>query len=288
MAFQFADSYLCKFMSRKLFVITGPTAAGKTDEATRLAQELACPILSADSRQVYKELNIGVARPTEEQLATVQHYFIAHISIHEPYNAGRYAMEGRHLINALFEQHEHLVICGGTGLYIQALLQGLDRLPGRNDELRAELDKKLAERGIESLQAELKSLDIERYQLIDIQNPQRLIRAIEILKTPLGDEPELPGFKHHFETEIIKILPDREVLYQRINQRVHQMMKDGLEEEAKNLAAFKNLNALQSVGYNEWWPYFRGECTKAEVMDKIQQHTRNYAKRQMTWIRHKM
>ncbi len=275
-------------MPKKIIVITGPTAVGKTDEAIRLAQELSCPILSADSRQVYKELNIGVARPSEEQLAAVQHYFIGHVSIHAPYNAGRYAEEGRQLVNKLFEKHEHLVVCGGTGLYIQALLKGLDPLPGRNDELRAELGLMLEEQGIEALQQELKELNIHKYNTIDLQNPQRLIRAIEIGKTPFQVQPSLPDFKYLFETEIIKMDCERDILYERINRRVDQMVEAGLEEEVRGLSAHRHLNALQSVGYNEWWPYFEGLASKEEVTDKIKQHSRNYAKRQMTWIRHRM
>jgi tRNA dimethylallyltransferase len=274
-------------MSRKITVITGPTAVGKTDKAISLAKELSCPILSADSRQVYRELNIGVARPDEEQLAAAQHYLIAHVSIHEPYNAGRYAEEGRHLINELFEIHENLIICGGTGLYINALLNGLDPLPGRNEPLRAELETLLKEHGIEALQKELETLNPGRHGSIDLQNPQRLIRAIEIESSPAHEQSPLPCFRYSFETEIINMDCGREELYERINRRVDRMIETGLEQEVRNLSEFRHLNALQSVGYSEWWPYFDGQAGIDEVTDKIKQHSRNYAKRQMTWFRNK-
>jgi tRNA dimethylallyltransferase len=282
-SFIFADA-----MPKKIHVITGPTAVGKTDTAIQLAIELGCPIISADSRQVYKELDIGVARPDAAQLAAATHYLIAHTSIHEPYNAGIYAREGRELINTLFEQYDHLIVCGGTGLYIRALLHGLDPLPGRNEALRAELALMMETKGIEALQAELRSMDPDRYLSIDIQNPQRLIRAIEILRTPMDIGPGLPDIRHEFETETKVMLCERDILYDRINRRVDMMVEAGLEDEANKLSAFRHLDALQTVGYSEWWPYFDGMIKKTKVIEKIKQHSRNYAKRQMTWMRHQV
>ncbi len=272
-------------MSKKIIVVTGPTAVGKTDEAIRLAKELSCPILSADSRQVYRELNIGVARPSEEQLSQATHYFIAHVSIHEPYNAGKYAEEGRKLINSLFDTHDHLIVCGGTGLYIKALLEGLDPMPERNPVLRAELELMLGQQGIKALQEELRSLDERRFSSIDIQNPQRLIRAIEIARGADPSGSMLPAFRHDFVTRFVRMETDREQLYERINSRVDQMVDAGLEREVRELGDLRELNALQTVGYSEWWPYFDGHISMEEVISKIKQHTRNYAKRQMTWIR---
>lgn len=273
-------------ISKKLIVVTGPTAVGKTAHAITLALEHACPILSADSRQVYKELGIGVAKPDAEQLATVQHYFIDHVSIHENYNAGRYAKEARELINTLFQTHNTIVICGGTGLYINALLNGLDSLPDRNETLRAELQNLYATEGLAGLQMRLKNLNEERFASIDQHNPQRLIRAIEIEASPRPAQSNLPAFAQAFETKFVHLELPRAELYERINQRVDAMVAAGLESEAKALEPLQHLNALQTVGYSEWWPYFRGEIKREEAIEKIKQHTRNYAKRQLTWFRH--
>ena len=274
-------------LSKKLIVVAGPTAVGKTAHAIELALQYGSPVISADSRQVYKELGIGVAKPDAEQLATVQHYFIDHVSIHENYNAGRYAKEARELINELFLKHDTLVLCGGTGLYINALLKGLDPLPDRNDALRAELQTIYEREGLVGLQFRLKHLNAAKYESMDINNPQRLIRAIEIEQSPRPTEINLPNFAHAFETEYIHLEMPREVLYDRINTRVDAMLSGGLEAEAKALENLQHLNALQTVGYSEWWPYFRGEVKRDEVIEKIKQHTRNYAKRQLTWFRHK-
>lgn len=275
-------------MQKTILVVTGPTASGKTDKAIELALEHGSPVISADSRQVFRELKIGVARPSDEQLARVPHYFVAHTSIHEPYNAGIYANEGRLLINRLFDAHDTLVVCGGTGLYIQALLEGLDPLPGRNEELRLELDELLEHEGLPALQDMLRQLNPKRFETIDIQNPQRLIRAIEIERGEIPEQASLPEFTYPFATKTIIMEHDREVLYDRINHRVHQMIAEGLEEEARSLLPYSRLNALQTVGYSEWWPYFGGERDLDTVISLVQQHTRNYAKRQLTWIRNRM
>jgi len=272
---------------KKLIVVTGPTAVGKTARAIELALQYGSPVISADSRQVYKELGIGVAKPDAEQLATVQHYFIDHVSIHENYNAGRYAKEARELINELFLTHDTLVLCGGTGLYINALLKGLDPLPDRNETLREELQTIYETEGLAGLQFRLKNLNTAKYESMDNNNPQRLMRAIEIEESPRPEKTNLPDFVHAFETEYLHLEMPREVLYERINKRVDAMVSGGLEAEAKALENLQHLNALQTVGYSEWWPYFRGEVKREEVIEKIKQHTRNYAKRQLTWFRHK-
>lgn len=273
---------------KQLYIIAGPTASGKTDKSIQMALEFRCPIISADSRQVYKELNIGVAKPDQAQLTAVQHYFINHVSIHEDYNAGQYALEARTLINTLFEHHNQLIVCGGTGLYIKSLLKGLDQLPGKNETLRQALQNTLDTKGIEALQNELKELNPERYAAIDIQNPQRLIRAIEIEKTETEPGLELPAFSHAFDTIYEIIDRPREELYNRINQRVDTMVNDGLEQEALSFNHLRHLNALQTVGYSEWWPFFDGEYSRTEAIEKIKQHTRNYAKRQITWFKHQL
>lgn len=273
---------------KKLTIVAGPTAVGKTAFAIELAKKLDSPIISADSRQVFKELNIGVARPSEEQLSEVKHYLIAHTSIHQPYNAGIFAKEARLIINQLFENHDNLVVCGGTGLYIKALINGFDPLPPSNEILRQELEENYASLGIEFLQEKLKSLSVDLYNKTEILNPQRLIRAIEIGSAEEVPVSDIPDFSWEFETEYKVLTMDRNELYDRINRRVDEMVEMGLEKEAKDLEEFQELNALQTVGYSEWWPYFRGENKIEFTIDKIKQHSRNYAKRQETWFKHQL
>lgn len=271
---------------KKIILLTGPTASGKTDLAIETALKTGAEIVSADSRQIYRELNIGVARPTVEQLNTVPHHFIATESIWHDYNAGTYARDARITINQLFERLDTIVVCGGTGLYIKALMKGLDPLPGKNEALRRELELRLDTEGLPALQEQLRQLDPERYTRTELLNPQRLIRAIEIALTPAPGKSDLPAFTHRFETEIIILNPERGLLYERINRRVDMMLEAGLEQEAQNLYACRHLNALQTVGYSEWWPYLEGKTGIGDVVDKIKQHSRNYAKRQITWFRH--
>lgn len=273
---------------KTLTIVAGPTAVGKTAFAIELAKKLDSPIISADSRQVFKELNIGVARPSEEQLSEVKHYLIAHTSIHQPYNAGVFAKEARMIINQLFENHDNLVVCGGTGLYIKALINGFDPLPPSNEILRQELEENYASLGIEFLQEKLKSLSVDLYNKTEILNPQRLIRAIEIGSAEEVPASDIPDFSWEFETEYKVLTMDRNELYDRINRRVDEMVEMGLEKEAKDLEEFQELNALQTVGYSEWWPYFRGENKIEFTIDKIKQHSRNYAKRQETWFKHQL
>ena len=246
------------------------------------------PIISADSRQVFKELNIGVARPSDEQLTEVKHYLIAHTSIHKTYNAGIYAKEARLIINQLFETHDNLVVCGGTGLYIKALLNGFDPMPPSNEQLRNELEENYTALGIEFLQEKLKLISIDLYNKTELLNPQRLIRAIEIGSASEVPKSDIPDFTCTFETEYKVLNMDRDKLYERINRRVDEMIEMGLEKEAKSLEDHQELNALQTVGYSEWWPYFKGENKIDFTADKIKQHSRNYAKRQETWFKHQL
>jgi tRNA dimethylallyltransferase len=270
-------------MPKKIWLIIGPTAAGKTDFSIRLAKKLSCPILSADSRQIYKELNIGVAKPTQSQLDEVQHYFINHVSIFDDYNVGKYVNEARQLINELFQTYNDIIVCGGTGLYINSLINGIDVLPSKNEALRNELNLFIETNGIELLIEKQASLLSPK--LIESKNPQRIIRAIEIgLQEKPVSEP-MVSFEHPFEINIDFIDLPREELYQRINARVDQMIEDGLEEEALMFYKHKDINALKTVGYSEWWPYFEKEISKEMAIEKIKQHTRNYAKRQVTWFK---
>ena len=273
---------------KKLIAVLGPTAVGKTDKAIELAIANRCPVISCDSRQIYKELDIGVAKPAASQLAAVKHYFISTISIHDQYTAGRYAADARHFLNVLWEQFDTLVVVGGTGLYIKALLNGLDQMPERNEQLREELAIILKREGIESLQKRLRDHSPELFEKTEIQNPQRLIRTIEVAEGTVIKKTDIPEFKFPFELEAIVMEMDREKLYDRINRRVDQMVLSGLEEEAKAFYELRHLNALQTVGYSEWWPYFEGEYSRDTAIDKIKQHSRNYAKRQITWFKNQL
>ena len=272
--------------TKTLHIVVGPTAIGKTAYAIEKALALACPIISADSRQLFKELTIGVAKPSHDELNKVQHYFIDHCSIHDTYNAGQYATEARILINTLFKDLDNIVICGGTGLYIKALIKGLDPLPPQNPELRQRLQSALNNYGIEALQTELKDLSASVFHQIDLQNPQRIIRAIEIILAPNMEANPLPNFEYDFAVNKLVLDMERPELYQRIDKRVDLMIEQGLELEVKSLLAYQSLNALQTVGYKEWWPYFEGAYNLETVIDKIKQHSRNYAKRQITWFKH--
>jgi len=271
-----------------LIIVCGPTASGKTDFAIQLAQYFKTEILSADSRQVYTEISIGTAKPSLEQLTLVPHHFINHCAINDTYNAGIFEKEALLVLYNLFEKHNVVIAAGGTGLYIKALCQGLDDLPVANENLRQQLQNELDEKGVDYLFTQLQKLDIEGSKTLDSKNPHRVMRALELVITSGKSIIKLKTNSAHVRPfKIIKIMMDidRETLYQRINNRVDDMIKEGLVEEAKNLFPFKNLKALQTVGYSELFDYFEGNCSLPQAIDKIKQHTRNYAKRQLTWFR---
>ncbi len=251
--------------------------------AIALARHLNAEILSADSRQLYAELNIGVARPEPEELAMVRHHFIGNISITEDYTAGRYGREAREFAAAWFIEHENLVLCGGTGLYIRAFLEGIDRNPA-NEKVRKNLEMRLESEGLASLSQELKSRNPDLAAGTDLHNPRRVLRALEweISGRKKQESSSLPS-----DWRIIKIAPEmsRELLYERINLRVDKMLNAGLWEEAEGLFPQRHLNALQTVGYREIFDFLEGKCSREEAITKIKQHTRNYAKRQLTWFR---
>ena len=271
-----------------LIVVCGPTASGKTDYAIELAQYFNTEIISADSRQVYNEISIGTAKPSAEKLALIPHHFINHCSIQNTYNAGIFEKEALKLLEKLFIEHKVVIAAGGTGLYIKALCEGLDDLPKADENLRLQLQEELDEYGVDYLFNKLQELDIEGSKTIDSKNPHRIMRALElvietgqsVLKIKTNPKIERP-FK------IIKVMMDvdREILYQQINSRVDEMIQEGLIEEVKKVYPFKKLKALQTVGYSELFEYFDGKCTLPEAIEKIKQHTRNYAKRQLTWFR---
>jgi tRNA dimethylallyltransferase len=272
---------------KKLIVILGPTAVGKTAHAIELARTLGTEIISADSRQIFKELNIGAARPSLEELSAVKHHFIGSASIHEPYSAGQYEREALTKLNELFQQYDSVVCCGGSMMYVDALLQGFDDLPS-DKTVREHWSKRFKEEGIEVLQSELQVKDPVYYTQVDIHNPHRLIRALEVCAVagmPYSSLRKASGIERNFTVEKIGLEMPREQLYDRVNARVLRMMEDGLLEEARALYPFKQLQALNTVGYKELFDYFDGACSIEEAIQKIQQHTRNFAKRQLTWWR---
>ncbi|MDR3133051.1 MAG: tRNA (adenosine(37)-N6)-dimethylallyltransferase MiaA [Prevotellaceae bacterium] len=273
-----------------LIVILGPTGVGKTDFSLSLARKLSTVIVSADARQVYREMKIGTAPPDAQQLAEVPHYFIGSHSIREHYTAGQYELDALALLEKLFVSHPVALLTGGSGLYIDAVCYGIDNFPETDLPLRAELSKRLQTEGIESLRWQLKQLDETSYRSIDLKNPQRIIRALEIcLSTGKPYSEWKTGVRKKRPFEIVKIglQRPRGELYARINARTLQMMDNGLLEEARKLYPCKDLPALKTVGYTELFDYLDGKTTLEKAIQLIQQHTRNYAKRQLSyWSRY--
>ena len=297
--------------TKKLIIILGPTAVGKTDYSIEMALKHDSPIISCDSRQIYKEMTIGTAVPSAEQLSAVQHYFIHSHSVEQLYTAGKYELEALELINRLFDEgHETLVMAGGSGFYVDALVNGLDDFPSADLKLRDDLMTRLREEGVESLRLELQKLDPESYATIDIANGQRVVRALEVcLMTgkPFSSFKTNQLKKRDFEIEKIGLTRSREVLYDRINRRVLQMVDDGLVDEVRSLVGYRDLAALQTVGYKEifdWFDYLDGKVSTEgwtpttpgdgpvtsldRAIELIQRNTRHYAKRQLSyWKRDK-
>jgi len=275
-------------LSKTLIVIAGPTAIGKTDLAIKIAQHYHSEIISADSRQFYKEMHIGTAKPSTEELAAVRHHFIDSHSITEPFTVGDFEEQALALINELFEKHDKVVVAGGSGLFIKAITDGFDKLPKAPPELREELNQLFAQKGIETLQQKLKELDPQYSEEVDLSNPQRLIRALEVcISTGLPFSSFRTKETQQRDFNIIKIAlnTEREKLYERINLRVDLMVKAGLIEEVKALIPYRNFNALNTVGYSELFEYFDGKISLQQAIDAIKQNTRRFAKRQLTWFR---
>ena len=293
-------------MRNKLIIILGPTAVGKTDYSIETALKYDSPIISCDSRQIYKEMTIGTAVPSAEQLSAVQHYFIHSHSVEQLYTAGRYEIEALELINRLFaEGHQTLVMAGGSGFYIDALVDGLDDFPAADLKLRNELTTRLKEEGVESLRLELKSLDPESYAAIDIANGQRVVRALEVCimtGKPFSSFKTNSTKKRDFDVEKIGLIRPRDILYDRINRRVVNMIDDGLVDEVKSLTQYRDLAALKTVGYKEifdWFDYQNGLVSTEgwgptspgdgpvisleRAVELIQRNTRHYAKRQLSY-----
>lgn len=283
-------------MGKKLVIVLGPTAVGKTDYSIELAQKYASPVISCDSRQIYKEMKIGTAVPDASQLAAAKHYFIRDHSVEQLYTAGIYEIEALELIEKLFAQgHDTLVMSGGSMFYIDAVCKGLDDTPKGLPKLREALLGRLREEGTEVLAEELRILDPESYKSIDLSNGQRLVRALEVCKgygKPFSSYKTFTPKVRSFEIEKIGLRRSREELYRRIDNRVLRMMDEGLIEEVRSLKKFRNLTALQTVGYKEVFEYFDSQERPADevlsldrTVETIQLNTRHYAKRQMTWWR---
>jgi tRNA dimethylallyltransferase len=273
---------------KRLVVIVGPTGCGKTDLSIRLAEHYRAPIISTDSRQFYRGLPIGTAQPTADQLARAKHHFIASHALTDEVNCGSYEVMALERLEELFKEHTTVIAVGGSGLYVRALCEGMDDLPEADEALRKELTRRIESEGLESLCEELKRLDPVYYEQVDRQNPARVQRALEVcLQTGMPYSSLRTGERRERPFEIIKIgvnLP-REELYARIDRRVELMMEEGLEAEARAALPYRELNALQTVGYKELFLYFDGEITKEEAVALIQRNSRRYAKRQLTWFR---
>ena len=271
-----------------LLIILGPTAVGKTDFAIERALECGSPVVSCDSRQIYKELKIGTAPPSSEQLARVRHYFIFSHSVNDYFTAGRYEIEALALLEELFKTHSTVVMAGGSGLYIDALCNGLDDFPPADQNLRRRLTLKAEKEGVESLAALLREIDPLSYETIEISNRQRVIRAVEVT---LQTGRKFSDWKSHavkerpFQIRKIFLNRDRELLYERINKRVDLMMEQGLLDEALSLMRFRDRPALNTVGYKELFDYIDGKTSLAEAVELIKRNSRRYAKKQLTYWR---
>lgn len=273
---------------KTLIIIAGPTASGKTAFAIELAKALNTVILSADSRQFYKEMSIGTAAPTEEELSQAKHYFVHHISIEDKYDVADYEREAIQLLDELFKTHDTVIMTGGSGLFIDAVCNGIDTMPDVQPEIREKVQKLFDEGGLKALQDEVQRLDPEYFAIVDQQNPRRLQRALEVCcqtGKPFSSFRSGSTIQRDFEIKKYALLWDRQVLIERIDKRVDMMMEQGLLEEAKALYPQRHLNALNTVGYKELFAYFDGQCTLEEAVEQIKIHTRQYAKRQMTWLR---
>ena len=273
---------------KRLLVVVGPTGSGKTDLSIRLALHYGAPILSTDSRQVYRGMPIGTAQPSVDQLQAVEHHFIASHDLTDNLNCGEYEVQALARLKELFADHDWVVAVGGSGLYVRALCEGMDDLPQADEPLRRELERRLAEEGLGALAEELRELDLEYCRTADLNNPARVMRALEVcLQTHMPYSRQRTGERRPRSFEIVKIGIDlpRDVLYDRINRRVDRMLADGLEAEARALYPYRELNALKTVGYREFFDYFDGRIGYDEAVELIKRNSRRYAKRQLTWFR---
>lgn len=275
---------------RTLICVVGPTAIGKTALSIKLAQTFFSEIISADSRQLYKEMSIGTAVPSSEELNAAKHHFIQNISIFDEYSVGDFERDALISLENIFKTNPIAIMVGGSGLYIDAVVKGLDKFPDVSPDIRKQLNSELEKKGIEALQKELKEQDPFYYEKVDIQNPHRLVRALEIYRgtgKPYSSFLKREATKRNFETIFIGLTAERETVYHRINTRVDEMITTGLLVEAEKLFAHKKLNALQTVGYRELFDYFDGKLSKEEAISEIKKNTRRFSKRQNTWFKKK-
>ncbi|MDY3318636.1 tRNA (adenosine(37)-N6)-dimethylallyltransferase MiaA [Riemerella anatipestifer] len=275
-------------MARTLISVVGPTGIGKTELAIKIAQFFGTEILSCDSRQFFKEMPIGTAAPSKEELAIVPHHFIGHLSITEDYSIGRYEKEALALLDKLFQKYKVVVMVGGSGMYEKAVVEGLNDLPEANEDYIKELEQILNKEGIEALQKQLEAQDEAYYQQVDKDNPRRLIRALDIIKQtgkPYSEIIAETKPKRDFNTIRIVLTAPREIIYERINQRVDRMMEKGLLDEVKGLLQYQDRVALNTVGYTELFNYLNGDWELDFAVSEIKKNSRRYAKRQMTWNR---
>lgn len=272
---------------KRLIVIVGPTAIGKTATAVRMAQQMHTEIISCDSRQFYNEMNIGVARPLPDELEAAKHHFIACRSVSNPYNVYDFEHDALALLDSLFVNHDTVIAVGGSGLYIEALCKGINLMPDPSPELRNELSSRIANGQLDLLINELKRLDPDYYNVVDLKNPIRIQRALEVIYTsglPYSQLIGKPLPERPFEIEKIGLRCQRDTLRQRIYSRVEIMMTQGLLQEAESLIPYRHLNTLNTVGYKELFSYFDGKCTLQQAVTDIKNHTWQYAKKQISWF----
>lgn len=271
-----------------LILVVGPTAVGKTNLCLKLAKFFNTEIISCDSRQFYKEMNLGTAKPTPDELAQVKHHLIDSLYIEDAYDVKKFEQDAMNILTQLFKEKKVVIMTGGSGLFADAITEGLDEMPEVEPEIRAQIIQEYEERGIEFLQEEVKKADPEYFETVDRQNPQRLMRALEIWR---GTGKKFSSFRvkqkveRPFQTFKIGLNRDREELYQRIDQRMDEMIRTGLFQEAESLFKKRHLNALQTVGYQEIFSYMEGEYDREEAIRLLKRNSRRYAKRQLTWFR---
>ena len=273
-------------MRPTLLILAGPTASGKTGVSIALAGHWNTEIISCDSRQMYREMSIGTAKPDDAQLAAAPHHLIDNLSISDYYSAFRFLQDASRILDTLFTNHDMVIMTGGTGLYMDAIINGIDDIPDPDPAIRQELKRRIAEEGLEGILADLASLDPEYHAMVDRKNPARVLRGMEVCLTtgkPFSSFRVKQPVNRPYNILLTALDLPREDLYQRIDQRVDRMMEAGLEQEARSLYPMRELNALNTVGYREFFPYFEGRCDLAETIRLIKRNTRHYAKRQITW-----
>lgn len=274
-------------MNKRLVLVLGPTAVGKTDYAIRMAEKYSSPVISCDSRQIFTEMRIGTAPPSEEQLRQVRHYFIFSHSVRNHYSAGQYEIEAMALLTELFKEHDTIVMAGGSGLYADALCYGLDDFPPADQELRKILTDRVRTEGVASLAEELREADPQSWAAIDLSNPQRVVRALEVTLSTgrkFSSYKSSPRKPRPFEIERICLTLPREELYRRIDLRAEKMFETGLVDEVRGLTPWRGMPALKTVGYREVFEYLDGHISLDEALSLVQRNTRRYAKRQITWF----